>query len=161
MSLVSSCSCICAIYWSQVLNREWRCSWSSANRQCSNYIWVVNNFIACQDTPYIRDLTVLQITYKYTKDNQNHQYSTTYIFYAINCSINCVQACFRHIVNSLTHWPQCRASILFSDNTLTLMVSFLISATCVIHAVWEFEWQANCHLPKITSMLIFLYKQNW
>ena len=24
---------------------EWRCSWSSANRQCSNQIWVINNFI--------------------------------------------------------------------------------------------------------------------
>ena len=43
---VSSCSCLCAIYWSQVLIWEWRCSWSSANRRCSNYIWVINNFIA-------------------------------------------------------------------------------------------------------------------
>ena len=25
---------------------EWRCSWSSADRRCSNYIWVINNFIA-------------------------------------------------------------------------------------------------------------------
>ena len=29
-----------------VLSREWRCSWSSADRRCSNYIWVVDNFIA-------------------------------------------------------------------------------------------------------------------
>ena len=28
-----------AIYWSQVLSREWRCSWSSADRRCCNYIW--------------------------------------------------------------------------------------------------------------------------
>ena len=27
--LVSSCSCLCAIYWSQVLSQEWRCSWSA------------------------------------------------------------------------------------------------------------------------------------
>ena len=26
---------ICAIYWSQVLSGKWRCSWSSADRQCS------------------------------------------------------------------------------------------------------------------------------
>ena len=26
--------------------REWRCSWSSADRRCSNYIWVIKNFIA-------------------------------------------------------------------------------------------------------------------
>ena len=45
MFFVSSCSCLCPIYWSQVLSREWRCSWSSANGRCSNYIWVINNFI--------------------------------------------------------------------------------------------------------------------
>ena len=41
MILVPSCSCLCPIYWSQVLSREWRCSWSSADRRCSNYIWVI------------------------------------------------------------------------------------------------------------------------
>ena len=30
----------------QVLSREWRCSWSSADRRSSNYIWVIKNFIA-------------------------------------------------------------------------------------------------------------------
>ena len=54
MFLVSSCSCLCPIQWS----REWRCSWSSADRRCSNYIWVINNFIAYQGATYIRDLTV-------------------------------------------------------------------------------------------------------
>ena len=34
------------IHWSQVLSREWRCSWSSAGRPCPNYIWVVSDFIA-------------------------------------------------------------------------------------------------------------------
>ena len=28
MFLVASCSCLCPIHWSQVLSREWRCSWS-------------------------------------------------------------------------------------------------------------------------------------
>ena len=43
-----SCSCLCPIHWCQVLSREWRCSWSSADgdRRFSNYIWVINNFIA-------------------------------------------------------------------------------------------------------------------
>ena len=41
MSLISSCSCLCPIHWSPVLNREWRCSWSSADRRCSKYIWVI------------------------------------------------------------------------------------------------------------------------
>ena len=39
------CSCLCVMYWSKVLSREWRCSWSSVDRRCSNYIWVINNFI--------------------------------------------------------------------------------------------------------------------
>ena len=38
MFLISSCSCLCPIHWSQVLSREWRCSW---NRRGSNYICVV------------------------------------------------------------------------------------------------------------------------
>ena len=29
-----------------MLSREWRCSWSSADRRCSNYIWEINNFYA-------------------------------------------------------------------------------------------------------------------
>ena len=58
MFLVSSCSCLCPIHWSQVLSWEWRYSWSSADRQCSNYIWVINNFIAYKGVSYIRDLTV-------------------------------------------------------------------------------------------------------
>ena len=39
--------CWCPIHWRQVWNWERRCSWrSSADRWCSNYIWVINNFIA-------------------------------------------------------------------------------------------------------------------
>ena len=48
MFLVSSCSCLCPIHWSQVLSQELKCIWSSADRRCSNYIWVINNFIAYQ-----------------------------------------------------------------------------------------------------------------
>ena len=43
--LKDSCRFLCRIPWSQVSSREW-CSWSSANRRCSNYIWVIDNFIA-------------------------------------------------------------------------------------------------------------------
>ena len=61
MLLISSCSCLYPIRWSQVLSWEWRCSWSSACRCCSNYIWVINNLIAYWSASYIRDLTVHQI----------------------------------------------------------------------------------------------------
>ena len=59
MSFASYCNWLCPIQWSQVLSREWRCSWSSADRRCSNYIWVVDYFIAYQSASYIRDFTVL------------------------------------------------------------------------------------------------------
>ena len=56
---VSSCCWLYAKYLSQVLSsREWRRSWSSADRWCFNYIWVINNFIANYDANYIRGLTV-------------------------------------------------------------------------------------------------------
>ena len=58
---VSSCSCLCPIQWSQALSREWRCSWSSADRRCSNYIWVIDNFIAYYSASYIRDFAVIHI----------------------------------------------------------------------------------------------------
>ena len=61
MFLVSSCSCLCTIQWSRVLSREWRCSWSSADRRCSNYIWVIDNVIAYKGASYIRDLTLNKI----------------------------------------------------------------------------------------------------
>ena len=43
-----------------MLSREWRCSWSSADRRCSNYIWVIDNFIAYWGASYIRDFTVFE-----------------------------------------------------------------------------------------------------
>ena len=58
MILASSCSCRCPIHWSQVLSREWRCSWSSTDRQSSNYIRMINNFIGYWSVTYIRGLTV-------------------------------------------------------------------------------------------------------
>ena len=58
MILISSCSCLCTTDWTQVLSREWICRWSSADRRCSNYIWVINNFIAYPSATYIRGLMV-------------------------------------------------------------------------------------------------------
>ena len=52
--LVSYCSYLCPIRWSQLISREWRCSWSSADRRCSNYIWVTTIVIAYQDVCYVK-----------------------------------------------------------------------------------------------------------
>ena len=35
------------------------CSWSSADRRCSNYIWVIDSFIAYLGSSYIRGFTVM------------------------------------------------------------------------------------------------------
>ena len=35
------CSCFWSVHWSQVSSGGWRCSWSSADRRCSNYIWLI------------------------------------------------------------------------------------------------------------------------
>ena len=45
MFLILSCSCLCPNHCIQVFSWEWRCSWSSTDRRCSNYIWVINNFL--------------------------------------------------------------------------------------------------------------------
>ena len=60
--LVSSCSCLCPIHGSQVLSPEWRCSWSNTDRRSSNYIWVINNFIAYWGASSISGLTVRSIS---------------------------------------------------------------------------------------------------
>ena len=49
---------LCSMHWHQVLIREWRCSWRSADRRCSNYICVINNFIAYLCAAYIKGLAV-------------------------------------------------------------------------------------------------------
>ena len=58
MILVSSWSCLWHIHWRQVLSREWRCSWGSADTRYSNFIWVIN-FVAFSCASYIIGLTIL------------------------------------------------------------------------------------------------------
>ena len=65
MFLTSSCNRLYPIHWSQVSSQVWRCSWSSADRRCSNYIWVINNFVAYQGATYIRGFTGY---YRYVMD---------------------------------------------------------------------------------------------
>ena len=76
MLLESACSCLRATYWSQVLSGEWRRSWSSADRRCSNYIWLINNLNAYKGASYIRDLTVVLKLY-WTLLMSGHRSSVT------------------------------------------------------------------------------------
>ena len=70
MILISSWNRLCPTLWSQVLSREWRYSWGSADRRCSNYIWVIDNLIAHKGAPYIKDLT--GITHTLVNCNRQH-----------------------------------------------------------------------------------------
>ena len=91
MFLVSACSCLYAIYWSQMVGGEWRCSWSSADRRCSNYIWVINNLHAskvrliletwryvlmCE--VYTLEIRLIRIYTVWKKYRINHFYWTAY-----------------------------------------------------------------------------------
>ena len=60
----SSYNGLCPIHWNQVLSREWRCSWSSADRRCSNYIWVINSFITYWGACYLRVLILISLAIK-------------------------------------------------------------------------------------------------
>ena len=57
MFLFLSCNCLCPIHWSQALSQKWRCSGSSTNRRCSNYIWVRDTFFTYWSATYIRGFT--------------------------------------------------------------------------------------------------------
>ena len=75
------------------LSREWRCSWSRSNRRCSNYIWVINNFIAYQGVTYIRDFTVHQVISMFFP---SLQYIKGSLFVVIN----------RHVIHSTSQCCQ-------------------------------------------------------
>ena len=95
MFFVSSCSCLRSIHWSQVLSWEWRCSWSSADRQCSNYIWVINNFIAYKGATYIRGFTVVWILVTLTE--------ITHHFSAMDLVL-IKQICYARWFVTTNHW---------------------------------------------------------
>ena len=68
----------------QMLSRKWRCSWSSADRRCSNYIWVINNFIAYQGAIYIRNLSVCILTRLTHGSSQNEVVTKFLLTYCVH-----------------------------------------------------------------------------
>ena len=109
MFLVLSCNCLCPIYWSHMLSWEWRCSWSSADRRCSNYIWVINNLIVYKGAPYIREFTVFV-------------FKTIFIvkilikIFCIRLQIVLHKSCIKpwdtlHFARTMDIWGKCHATI--------------------------------------------------
>ena len=108
MFLVSSCSCLCPIHWSQMSSWEWRCRWSSADRRCSNYIWAINNFIAYQGGSYIRDFTVrFPVFTSLSSDLYMAYYNKFYLGTVVSwsfCEHRRVLFINLKNLNLLTHW---------------------------------------------------------
>ena len=91
-----SCGCLCRIPWSQMFSREWRCSWSSADRRCSNYIWVIDNFIAYQGTPYIRGFTVIISEVSWHSPKGNFTWPGQYLKCFTDITVKFLQSSWYH-----------------------------------------------------------------
>ena len=101
-----------------MLNREWRCSWSSADRQCSNYIWVINKFIACLGVSYIRYLTV------YVK-----------YFLKRKCIWKSPWQNLVHLVQALMCWKSGTDQVKYSSNVFRFFFSTKYSPQFVHHRI--------------------------
>ena len=115
--LVSSCSCPCPIHWSQVLSREWRCSWSRARQ------------------------AVLQL---HMSDQQFYRPLRWVLYYGFDAIIYiyvCIRGSKSHVIFLDNHWfhADCKSAIIrhymISDTTLWYIVR------CDVHGItWEHEW---------------------
>ena len=138
MFLDSACSCPHTVYWSQVFSGEWRCRWSSADRRCSNYIWVINDFITYSSAPYIRDLMVIQLQIYFAltlfvmmKETQNFSHSMTAKLYGIYmrfefCAKNLVRWAI-HGISDDAKYPHC----IFCEECLEFPSCVLIEALSI------------------------------
>ena len=115
MFLIPSCSCLCPIHWSQVLSLEWKCSWSSGDRRCSNYIWVISKFIVYYGATYIRGLTVYQLPLSQWWPCQWHT-RLAHLCITMPQWVKMNKNAFPYY-----HWPDgCQTIILISDGILLI-----------------------------------------
>ena len=119
----------------QGLNREWRCSWSSADRRCSNYIWVINDYI-----PY-KGASLLEMW----------RYILTMIFHVCACvgetGFGYTPAFITHrLVSNLVSlyfdgsngeiwWPQIAYIIWLALVSILVKTTFWIASKCQLLAV--------------------------
>ena len=130
MCLVLPCSCHCAIHWSHVLSREW-CSWSNADRRCSNYIWVINIFLPTK-LRLILDVWGLTAV------------SSCFICSNWNLSKTSVSDC--GIWETDDYWQR---HFLYS-----LRASLCMESMIHIYEIWHFHYVNNCKRLKL-SLLIY------
>ena len=134
-------------------NGEWRCSWSSADRRCSNYIWAINNLIAYWSAAYIRDLagdgqTRVQYTAHLKHYNDvimsamaSQTTSLAIVFPSVysgadqrkhqsSASLAFARGIHRSPVNSPHKWPVTRKMFPF-DDVIMMSTRFALCCGCV------------------------------
>ena len=156
MFLVLPCSRLCQIHESQVLSREWRCNWSSADRQCSNYIWVINNFIGYWGVPYIRGFMVI---FAFSKD-------APYLAITGELQGNWCEYFGEYDHNILTHWLLGDEDIKLKWVILKLIsrIADIMKISCVVVLRWmpqDFtdDWSTLAQVEP-TGIILYLCPPN-
>ena len=145
MFLVPACSCHCPIHWSQLLCREWRCNWSSADRRCSDYIWVINNFLPIKVQlilEVLRYIKIFQSKLLIQFWSQCLKTSTTWQFFF-----------FKSLFRPMTNMKNMKSSALLALCEWNPSLTGGLSSQKVSN-VWSISisW---CHHAKIFSSAIF------
>ena len=127
-----------------MLSREWRCSWSSADRRCSNYIWVIDSFIAYYGASYIRDFTVV---WAYKKSND------------ISLWLDVNNDFFHHSWKVICWWLMNHPTR--DQKIVTLYIDGLVQERCVNNGVTSFlYWPIDIH-SLINFIDIWYWLYNW
>ena len=155
MFLVSFCSCLCAIYWGQVMSQEWRCSWSSACRRCSNYIAVSNNFNACWGATYINTLRPRENGRRFADDTFKRLFLNENVRISIKISLKFVP---KGPINNNPALVQIMAWRRSGDKPLSepMMVS-LLTHICVTRPQWVKRFCSTCIISVITKAYSMSY----
>ena len=162
-----------------MLSREWRCSWSSADRLCSNYIWAVNNFIVYQGAAYIRHLTVNNICILLVYMN-NHLLCEMKIkifdafrdiCYAISIltvgslnGVTMVKKCW--ITCSAELWSFCCCCYKSKKKHLNKQFKESLNKAKLVNEVrsfihWITWFECMCHLKKVNGLLTLCISMIW
>ena len=144
MFLVSSCSCLCPIQRSQLLSREWRCSWSNADRRSSICIWEIDNIIAYWGASYIRDLTVFNsIQFHYAR------------YYCVPCQISkWFNSTLLDTISYSAKFPN-DSTILYEPDIIAFCVKF------PNNFVGGWNGYFTVDLPHYSRLLVFAFQSCW
>ena len=141
--------CLCRIHWSQMSSREWRCSWSSADRRCSNYIWMIDNFISYYGASYIRGFTILQNWVPiYSMVDVDHNDEITENIKELTCP-NMKSNFLLASVHSLTHWGRDKMAAFSQTKQLSNAFSSMKRFDFWLKIHWSLFLRVQFHQPRL------------